>query len=274
MESGFEPIFTVFGLIIVTHIFRSLKFALIARYANPNQTPTRLINIYFYTLSVCILPGKLTELWRIRELAKVQNLGYTRSLIINIADKLTDVLGLLVIGTFAVRMVARSVDFTFFGNVETSAIVVTITLLIFFTAAIAFAAKQIMKKLIQKIYVYFTELSYFLTTTTLAKILLMTIFAWLPEIISFYILIGLISGEWGQSTSILSSYALANIIGGFVPLPGGAVGFEGSLFLLLTLAQITAGTFTTILCHRLTAMVTSLFLGLCFLLQRHLKNES
>lgn len=274
VASGFEPIFTVFGLIILTHSFRSFKFALIARYADPNQTPTRLISIYFYTLSVCILPGKPTELWRIRELAEVQKLGYARSLIINLADKMTDVLGLLVFGTFAVWMVARSVDFTFFGGIETSAIVATITLSIFFVTAVGFATKQIMKKLTQKVYVYVSELSYFLRPAILAKILLITIFAWFPEIISFYILIGLISGEWGQSTSILSSYALANIIGGFIPLPGGAVGFEGSLFLLLTLAQITAGTFTTILCHRLTAMVTTLLVGLCFLMQRLLKNEN
>ena len=244
---------------------KSIKITLISSFFGLRKI-RKIIYIFYSSLFLCLAPGKLVELYRVKLISEQENSSLPKSIYINIFDKFTDLMCLGLYGTIGLILFSPNLfkliilEKTYLCFILVALFIFLISFIIYFTIK-----KQSVK--LREILILISN-----KKNTIFLILLLTIIGWAPEIFSFYYLLNILVEINLEFYLITSFYAIANVIGGVVPLPAGAIGFEGTLTYLLSNYLPINTLLSIILIHRAIAIGVAFFTGTLVFLNKKIIN--
>lgn len=255
-------------LIISSTILRAEKFRLLLKNLFATNLSGVAFKIYFPAFFFCLVPGRMTEIFRGKLLIDRAKLSLPATALLIITDKITDVLGLGIVGSILLFMfLSQDPTFLYFiqTNIRPELFVYLAGTFLCVLFLIIFLRHKIRSVLGRYMHINVKDRSF-------PTLIVMSIFAWLPEVVSFYFLFLLLGIPNVSYDLMMGSYAIATIFGGFSPLPAGAVGFEASLYGLLYNFVKTENLIGIILLHRALTILCGLSIGVVFYCF-HLYNE-
>ena len=270
---GFESInsinnrllIVIICLIIASIFIKGIKFALVNSFFGLREIQKTIV-IFCSSFFLCLAPGKLVELYRVKLISEQKNSSLPKSIYINIFDKFTDFICLGIYGIIGLIL--------FLPNLLKIIIIEKIYLMILIAILIIFFIGIIVYLLLKKISEKLKKILSLISNKkrNLLIILLFTFIGWAQEIISFYYLFSVLVNTNLEFYLITSFYTVANVMGGFIPLPAGAIGFEGTLIYLLSHYLPISTLASIIFIHRTTVIGTTFFTGFLFFFYKKIIN--
>ena len=244
-------------LLVILSIFnKSIKFGLINSLFGLKDIK-KIITIFCSSFFLCLAPGRLVEIYRIKLISEKENSSISKSIYINILDKSTDLICLGIYGIIGLIIFLPNVfKEIFIENIQ------LLIFLIFLLILLSFLAFLFFKKQTEKLFFVINFIAH--KKRKILIIFLLTLFSWAPEIFSFYYLFHSLVNINLEPYLVTSYYTVANVLGGLIPLPAGAIGFEGTLIYLLSNHLPLNILVSIIFIHRTTLIGTTFLLGTLF----------
>lgn len=237
----YELLPVILGLSLVNYLIRFTRWQFYLHALKIKLPRSESFGVFMSSLSMAVTPGKMGELVKSYFLKSLHSVPISRSAPIIFAERVTDVLALLIISMIG----AYSIGY------EKRIIIILGLLLIVGIGVIASRAASMkiirlaerisfVAKWIKPIEIAYESSHTMLTGRTLLLSTLTGLFAWFSECIGF----SLVLDGLGVHLKLLSAafiYAFSTVIGAISFLPGGLGATETSLAGLLLLAKIPKG---------------------------------
>jgi len=234
------------GLAFCNYLTRFLKWEYyLARLGIRGVPKLDSLLTFLSGLVLTVTPGKVGEVFKSLVLHQTHGVAVARTAPIVLAERLTDVLGIVIL------IVAGSVGFS--GGLVWAAIGAALVLLILvaissdkvfsFLTGLMSRGPERARKLVPKVEEAWASLRTMTTPSALIVPTLLSVGAWFLECLALWVILR----GFGENTSLLLScffYATATLVGALVPVPGG-LGFtekmlEGQLIGLGGVGKFTA----------------------------------
>jgi hypothetical protein len=252
-------------LLVLLSIFnKSIKFGLINSLFGLKDIK-KIITIFCSSFFLCLAPGRLVEIYRIKLISEKENSSISKSIYINILDKSTDLICLGLYGIIGLVIFLPNVFKEIF--IENSQLLIFLFFLLIFLSILAFL---FFKKHTEKFFFVINFIAH--KKRKILTIFLFTLVSWAPEIFSFYYLFHTLVNINLEPYLVTSYYTVANVLGGLIPLPAGAIGFEGTLIYLLSNYLPLNILVSIIFIHRTTLIGTTFLLGTLFFFYSKITN--
>lgn len=257
---GWWSFLAALGLALVNYVLRLVRWSLYLAHANL-ATPLRIRVLTFLAgFALSITPGKLGELIKSYLLRESCGIPVTRSAPIVIAERVTDLLALLILGLVGVALygVAR-------GMVVAGAAVIAVGLVVLAWPRLAHAVISLvcrprpLQRFAPRLFGMYDGLATLLRPRPLSWATALAVIAWLAECVGFSIIISGFPGTavpLGLATLI---YAATTIAGALSFLPGGLLVTEASMTLLLIESSSGMDQATAVAATILTRLATLWF---------------
>lgn len=257
---GWWSFLAALGLALVNYVLRLVRWSLYLAHANL-ATPLRIRVLTFLAgFALSITPGKLGELIKSYLLRESCGIPVTRSAPIVIAERVTDLLALLILGLVGVALygVAR-------GMVVAGAAVIAVGLVVLAWPRLAHAVislvcrPRLLQRFAPRLFGMYDGLATLLRPRPLSWATALAVIAWLAECVGFSIIISGFPGAavpLGLATLI---YAATTIAGALSFLPGGLLVTEASMTLLLIESSSGMDQATAVAATILTRLATLWF---------------
>ena len=261
----------VFGLLLLSclnFILRSLRWHWFSRRLHLDVPLSDSIIYYLAGFSMGVTPGRMGELIRLWLLRRSHGISYHRALPLVIADRINDLLVIVVLTLCAGIMVN-----------STSLAYIVLALLLIVAANAALRHPRYLLAAVNALYgvtrrwrrlfaaarrtLRIGREMFSLPSATFASIF--SIIAWFAECLAFYMLLSALDTDISIESATFI-YTFATLVGALSFLPGGLGGFEATAVILLGARGVDLGTavFATSVI-RLTTLWFSVALGSFFL---------
>lgn len=223
--------------------------------------------VFFSGLCMSVTPGKVGEVLKSYLLLKQHKVSFCRSAPTIIAERLTDLIAMLILASLAASVVNYGKTFIIVGLLLSLGIVLVLQWRRLAMALLQGLENIPLVKRKSQLFRDMYESAYLLSRSGLLfKAVLISIIAWLCECVAlYYILLG-----FGTATSLqvaMFVFSLGSIAGGLSMLPGGLGVAEGSMIgLLLSCGIDFTGATGATLFARFGTLWFGVFLGLLTLL--------
>lgn len=197
--------------------------------------------VFFAGLVMSITPGKFGELLKSQYIKNINGTPRRRTAPIVLAERLTDLLGVLVMAAFGVFRIhyGEIIFFIVLGIIVASLAVVSSRRLCLGILALA-ARIPLIGRVAHKLEETYESTAALLRPVPLFFSTIMSVLAWGCESVGFYIVINAFPGVEVSYTDALFIYAFAIIVGAVTMLPGGLGTTEGTMTGLLLLLEVPA----------------------------------
>ncbi len=248
------------ALALVNYLIRLWRWSLYLE-ARDLSVPWRIRTLTFFAgFALSITPGKLGELIKSYLLRESCGIPVTQSAPIVIAERVTDLLALMVLGVFGVALygVAGSM-------VAAGAVVIGVGFIILAWPNLAHRSMDLvcrprmLQKFAPRLRSVYDGLSSLLRPRPLSWASAQSIVAWMAECVGFWVILLAFPGtdvSLGLSTLI---YAATTIAGALSFLPGGILVTEASMILLLVESSPSLDQTTAVAATILTRLATLWF---------------
>lgn len=224
------------GLALVNYLLRYLRWAIYLRALNIRVPLSVSASVFFAGLALSITPGKAGELLKCVWLDRQAGVPVSTSAPAVVMERLTDVASVALLGMAGVLLLPTSV-----------ALVVGSALLIAIAAAGFLASRYgvlvlklpVIRKWQEPLGQSLDGLRRLMSPTLLAMAVILGGLAWAAEGLALWIIVAGV-GEWVSPLIAIPISAAAALVGAVTALPGGLVGFEGSMVALLRQAGLEA----------------------------------
>lgn len=234
-----ETILILIFLAFLNYVFRFLKWQYFLGVLDIKPSLKNSLLIFFSGLSMSITPGKVGEVLKSYLLKETDNIRIKKSIMIIFAERLTDVIGLVILSLLGIS----SFFFHFYSIVLIIVLIVAIIVIItnrkifFKLSALATKFPLIGKYVIDMEDVYDSSRSLMSLKSIIFSILI-SIVSWFFECLALYVLLLNLNSPLSISQSTFI-FAFSSIFGSILVLPGGLGAAEGSFLALLIFSGIS-----------------------------------
>ncbi len=231
---GWWALGAAIGLALVNYVIRYFRWALYLRVAEI-AVPTRTSALTFLSgFALAVTPGKIGELIKSFLLRETCQVPITRSAPVVIAERVTDLIALLVLGVIGVAIYGIASSMVIAGGAAVGA-----GLLILAWPALAHAIIRLvgrlprLRNLAVRLREMYDGLLYLVRPDRLLWATALGAVAWMAECLGFTLIVSAFPGTdvpWGLATLI---YATTTIAGALSFLPGGLLVTEATMALFL-----------------------------------------
>lgn len=223
------------GVVLVGYGIRAFKWELYLRHLGYRVPPVESGLVFFSGLAMGVTPGKLGELLKSLLLKRSRGLPMARTAPIVIAERLTDLMALLLLASFGAASTGYGVAVVVVG---TSLVVVALGVISSPRASHAFLRQLArlpgLKRLAPRVEEAYDAMAKLVGPGPLLAATALSVVAWSGEALATYWILQAFPGvevSLGQATFV---YAFATVAGALSMLPGGLVAAEGSMIALVT----------------------------------------
>ena len=247
------------GLALVNYFLRYLRWALYLRALDIRVPLSVSASVFTAGLALSISPGKAGELLKSVWLRRRAGVPVSASAPAVVMERLTDVVSVGLLGLTGVLLLPAAV----------ALIVAAILVAVGITGVLAasrFGARALDLPVLRRWREPLAEshdgLRRLMSPATLTASIVLGAIAWAAEGLALWIvIIGI--GEWVSPLVAIPISAAAALVGAITVLPGGLVGFEGSMVALLRQADLSApGAALATLLTRLATLWFAVLIGL------------
>jgi uncharacterized protein (TIRG00374 family) len=195
--------------------------------------------VFFAGLVMSITPGKFGELLKSQYVKNINGTPRRRTGPVVIAERLTDLIGVLVLASFGVFRFhyGELIFFIVLGLILASLAIISSRRLSL--GMLSFAARvPFIGRVAHKLEEAYENISALLRPGPLFASTVMSVLAWGCESVGFYLVINAFPGTSVSYTDALFIYAFAIIVGAVTMLPGGLGVTEGTIAGLLVLLRV------------------------------------
>jgi uncharacterized protein (TIRG00374 family) len=220
--------------------------------------------VFFAGLSMSITPGKFGELLKAQYIKNIDGTARSRTGTVVIAERLTDLLGILFLASFGVFQLHYG-QVVFFVCVA----IILCALVIIASRSLSLGLLKLASriplvgKVAHKLEEAYVSVARLLSPAPLIAATVLATIAWGCECIGFYLVLASLPGLQITLPDAVFIYAFATVVGAVTMLPGGLITTEGTMTgLLLLLGIPAAGAVTATLITRLCTLWYAVALGL------------
>jgi len=220
--------------------------------------------VFFAGLVMSITPGKFGELLKAQYLKNINGTSRSRTAPAVLAERLTDLIGILFLASFGVFQVGYgAVVFVATSAVIVAALVVISSRRISLALLRIAARLPVVGRIAHKLEESYESIAALVRPGRLAAATAMGILAWGCECIGFHLVINAFVGVEVDIRYSVFIYAFATLVGAVSMLPGGLGATEGTMTGLLMLMHIPAAVaITATLITRLATLWFAVLIGL------------
>lgn len=248
------------GLACVNYLIRLVRWSL---YLNQCEVriPFRVSVLTFFSgFALSVTPGKIGELIKSYLLRESCGVPMTRTAPIVIAERVADLLSLLILALVGVALygVAR-------GMVAAGAVVIAIGLIVLSWPALAHRVislvcrPRVLSRFASKLYAMYEGLSLLVRPKPLAWATILGVAAWLAECVGFALIVSAFPGTDIPFGLAMLIYASTTVAGALSFLPGGLLVTEATMTLLLVQSSRGVDEPTAVAATILTRLATLWF---------------
>lgn len=227
------------GLALVNYALRLLRWNLYLRRAEISVPPGHSALVFLSGFALSITPGKVGELIKSLLLRETWGIPITKSAPIVVAERVTDLAGILLVGAIGVGVygIARTTVFAG-GSLIIGALVILTWPRLALGCIRLCTAPKFARRFRERLRVFYEELKDLVGPGPLTWATALAMVAWAAECIGFAVII---SGFAGTDVPLLLAtaiYAATTVAGALSFLPGGLLVTEaGMTFLLVEIAR-------------------------------------
>ncbi len=234
-------IVVLFIMILLTfgnQLLRFLKWQLFLNVLAIRVNFIQSFMIFLSGFSMGLTPGKIGETVKSYLLYKKYNTDISRSVPIILVERLTDLIGLIILSLLGFYFLFSSFYYiVFIMLILIGAILLTTNKNVFNKLENVLSRINLIKKYLSSIKIFHNSLKTLLSPKSMVLSIALSIVSWSLEGVALYFLISSL-GIDVNILSIVSVYSFSSIVGALAIIPGGIGVTEGSLLSLLLLLNI------------------------------------
>lgn len=247
------------GLALANYLIRMVRWELYLRVAGLRVRPATSALVFVSGFALSVTPGKLGELIKSFLLRSTDAIPITRSAPIVIAERVTDLIALLLLGTAGVAAYGVGGGMVIAGGAVVAAGLLVVAWPRLAHGIIRTISRGPLRNAGPKLMELYDGLAYLVRPARLTWATLLGVAAWACECVGFALIIGAFPGTdvpLGLATLI---YAVTTIAGALSFLPGGLLVTEATMTLFLVEASRGVDQPTAVAATILTRLATLWF---------------
>ncbi len=234
--SPYAGLAAALGLAVVNYVLRYLRWAIYLRALDIRVSHSVSVSVFVAGLALSITPGKAGELLKSVWLNRRAGVPVSASAPAVVMERLTDVVSVGLLGLTGVLLLPTAVALTVGCILVIAVIAGILAASRFGTAALRLPVLRRWQEPLAQSLDGFRRL---MSPAMLTVAVILGGLAWAAEGLALWIVIVGI-GEWVSPLIAIPISAAAALVGAVTALPGGLVGFEGSMVALLRQAGLGA----------------------------------
>ena len=250
-------------LIISSYMLRFVKWHYYLKYLNINVPKKDSLVIFFIGLSMSITPGKLGELIKTYFLKKRYNIEFTRSAPIVLAERLTDLVAMIILIGTGVFLFSLGEVYFFIGLFLLLAVFLVLQKRSLCINVISYLCQnKFLKKYRDPMVTLYENTYSLIKLKPLFISTFISLVAWFLECVSIYIICLALNVNLSLLHNVFI-YSFTTTIGALSMLPGGLGIVEGSMVGLFTLFGLDKdGAISATIIMRFITLWLGVFIGL------------
>lgn len=258
------------ALAFLNYLLRYFRWQIYLKALGVDIAPWKSFQVFMAGLTMTVTPGKAGEALKAHLLRPETNNAWSVGLPAVFAERLTDLMGVVILVALGLGVIPVGRDVAFSGMVLCVVLFLIFSRPAFFRAFVRLLAKvPRMAERSEKLLEMYTNVHKLLSLRLLVGSLLISVVAWFAECMVLYFSLIACGDELNivQSTLV---YSLSTLVGALSMLPGGLVVTEGSMTGLLYLfgVQLNRGTMVTLVV-RFCTLWFAVFVGVIFVFFLH-----
>ena len=234
--SPYAGLAAALGLAVVNYVLRYLRWAIYLRALDIRVSHSVSASVFVAGLALSITPGKAGELLKSVWLNRRAGVPVSASAPAVVMERLTDVLSVGLLGLTGIVLLPTAVALIVGGILVVAVIAGILAASRFGTVALRLPVLRRWQEPLAQSLDGFRRL---MSPAMLTVAVILGALAWAAEGLALWIVIVGI-GEWVSPLVAIPISAAAALVGAVTALPGGLVGFEGSMVALLRQAGLGA----------------------------------
>ena len=234
--SPYAGLAAALGLAVVNYVLRYLRWAIYLRALDIRVSHSVSASVFVAGLALSITPGKAGELLKSVWLNRRAGVPVSASAPAVVMERLTDVLSVGLLGLTGIVLLPTAVALVVVGIVVIAVIAGILAASRFGAVALRLPVLRRWQEPLAQSLDGFRRL---MSPAMLTVAVILGALAWAAEGLALWIVIVGI-GEWVSPLVAIPISAAAALVGAVTALPGGLVGFEGSMVALLRQAGLGA----------------------------------
>ena len=234
--SPYEGLAAALGLSVVNYLLRYLRWAIYLRALDIRVSPSVSASVFTAGLALSITPGKAGELLKSVWLSRRAGVPVSASAPAVVMERLTDVVSVGLLGLTGIVLLPTIVAVAVGGILAVAAAVGLLAASRYGEFALRLPVLRRWQEPLAQSLDGFRRL---MSPAMLTIAVILGALAWAAEGLALWIIVVGI-GEWVSPLIAIPISAAAALVGAVTALPGGLVGFEGSMVALLRQAGLGA----------------------------------
>ena len=234
--SPYEGLAAALGLAVVNYLLRYLRWAIYLRALDIRVSPSVSASVFTAGLALSITPGKAGELLKSVWLSRRAGVPVSASAPAVVMERLTDVVSVGLLGLTGIVLLPTIVAVAVGGILAVAAAVGLLAASRYGEFALRLPVLRRWREPLEQSLDGFRRL---MSPAMLTIAVILGALAWAAEGLALWIIIVGI-GEWVSPLIAIPISAAAALVGAATALPGGLIGFEGSMVALLRQAGLGA----------------------------------